>query len=117
MKDSQNVKEKEKLLSMVRKHNTSGVIFLSGDKHFSAITNNHGFYEIMSSGLTHRTNHVLVPWLKKRFPKSYYKLNYGLINIHWGANPTLDIKIKGRNGVALQQKLILLKKSLTPITD
>lgn len=110
-------KEKEKLLSMIRKYNTSGVIFLSGDKHFSAISNNHGYYEIMSSGLTHRASRALVPWLKKRFPKSFFKLNYGLINIKWGKTPVLDIQIKGKKNIALRQKLKLINKTLTPITE
>lgn len=105
--------EKEKLLKLIDKYNVSGVIFLSGDKHFSAITKNHGHVEIMSSGLTHKTNRVLIPWIKTKFPKSFFNLNYGLIDINWNKkNPTISVKIKSQKGVALSENYTLQNKKI-----
>lgn len=75
------------------------------------------FYEIMSSGLTHKTHRILIPWLKTKFSKSYFDLNYGLISIDWDNGPILDIQIKGTTNTALQQKLMLKDGKLEPITD
>lgn len=107
-------KEKEKLLSLLKKYNTSGVMFLSGDKHFSAITQNHGHIEIMSSGLTHKAPKALIPWLKTKFPTSFYKLNYGLIDIKWGEYPTITVQIKSQKGTAIKKTYYLKENKITP---
>lgn len=107
--------EKERLFNLLKKYKTSGVIFLSGDKHFAAISEKEGFVEVMSSGLTHKTHKVLIPWLKTKFPKSYFGLNYGLIAIEWGKTPIIDVQIKGVEKTALHARYKIVKKFLTNI--
>lgn len=98
-------REKERLLNLLKQYKTKGVFFLSGDKHFSAITYNHGYPEFMSSGLTHETSAALIPWLRTKFPKSFFKINYGLVTIDWNARPIiLKIQIKNEDGTALEQR-------------
>jgi alkaline phosphatase D len=100
--------EKLRMLNLLKKYRPSGVIFLSGDKHFSAITKSEGYFEIMSSGMTHKTTPLLIPWLKPQFPESYYELNYGLLKIDWQAKPLeLSVEIKGEQGTALKKTLKL----------
>lgn len=99
-------KQKRKLFDLLRKYKTPGVVFLTGDKHFAAITEKDGFVEIMSSGLTHTTNRIFIPYLKVVFPISYFKRNFGLVNIDWeNGSPILNVSIEGIEKTAIFRKL------------
>lgn len=111
-------KEKKKLLALISKYKPKGVFFLSGDKHFSAITHNHGFAEFMSSGLTHTTSAAIIPWLRTIFPISFFKLNYGLVSIDWNNQPIkLTIEIKSQNGLELKEQYNLVNSIFTHLPN
>lgn len=88
---------KKGLFEILKKHKTPGVIFLTGDKHFGAITQKDNYVEIMSSGMTHLAPKVFRPLLRRRFKNTYFGYNYGLITIDWDSNPIkVKAQIKGR---------------------
>lgn len=100
--------EKKRLLMLLNKYRPSGVLFLSGDKHFAAITHNHGYFEMMSSGLTHKTSKLLIPFLNLHFENTYYDLNYGLVKLNWDKKPLeLTMQIEGISNTAVKKALIL----------
>lgn len=86
--------ERQKLINLLRKYNTPGVVFLTGDKHFSGVSQNFGFVEIMSSGMTHtKKNFIVRNALKLLYKRTFFKRSYATIDIEWDAKP-LKLKLK-----------------------
>jgi alkaline phosphatase D len=107
-----NPLQQEKLLKLIKVHKVPGVVFLSGDKHFAAITERLGQLEVMSSGLTHTPFILYYPFLKYYFPKSLIERNYGLIEIDWNTSPIqLKVSLKGLKDSKLTQVFSLHKSS------
>lgn len=86
----------DRMRSLLDKHNPSGVIFLTGDKHFSSIFNRFGHLEFMSSGLSHTVEGKLVRTYVSRFyPNSFFGKNYGMVKIDWNSKPlAVELSIK-----------------------
>ena len=84
------------LMTILDKYNPSGVVFLTGDKHFSSIFKRFGHLEFMSSGLSHTVEGLLVrSYVSRFYPNSFFGLNYGHVEIDWDSKPlaiTLSVK-------------------------
>lgn len=93
----------ERMKRLLRKHNPSGTVFLTGDKHFSSVFNRDGALEFMSSGLTHTVEGRMVRTYVSRFyPNSFFGLGYGLVEINWDKEPleiALSVKTYQENPV------------------
>lgn len=89
--------EQKRLISLLKKHNTPGVVFLTGDKHFSGVSQKFGYVEVMSSGMTHTKKGALVrAYMKTKYKKTFFKKNYALVDIDWDTSPIkLYIKFQG----------------------
>ncbi len=90
--------EQDRLVSLLKTHNTSGVVFLTGDKHFSGVSEKFGFVEVMSSGMTHtkKGGGLLRTYLKTKYKRTFFKKNYASVNINWDNTPlTIDFKYQG----------------------
>ena len=87
----------KRMRDLLGKYNPSGVVFLTGDKHFSSIFQRYGYLEFMSSGMTHTLQRVLRRYVSRFYPISFFGKNYGLVNIEWDNlnNPQLNLAIKG----------------------
>lgn len=97
--------EQEKLLHLIEKYKVSGVVFLTGDKHFASIFEAKGHLEFMSSGMTHNTRLPLRPYVRRKFPDPYFQLNYGLVDINWdGETPFLTLAIRNAFGQSAQRR-------------
>jgi alkaline phosphatase D len=84
-----------RLLDLLKKHKTRAPVFLTGDKHFSSIFMNYGHLEFMSSGMTHTLPRGLRSYVSKRYPNTFFGLNYGLIDITWSNGlPVLSMGIR-----------------------
>lgn len=57
---------KKYVLDLLEKDQTPGVIFLTGDKHFGAMTQRNNLVEVMSSGMTHTAPRIFHPISKKK---------------------------------------------------
>lgn len=91
--------EQNRLFELLKIAKTKGVVFLSGDKHFSSIFARQGHIEFMSSGMTHNTRLPLRPIVRRTFPNSYFEFNYGMIDIQWeGLNPLISMSIRNAKG-------------------
>lgn len=88
----------QKMINLLNKHNPSGVVFLTGDKHFSSIWQRQGHLEFMSSGLTHTVPLIaLRKYIGRFYPISYFGLNYGMVNIDWlDGIPEIQLDIRAR---------------------
>ena len=87
--------EINRMLRIVRTYNPKGVVFLTGDKHFASIFQRYGQLEFMSSGMTHVAPRKTWWYLGRKYPTTYFGLNYGLIDIAWeGSTPLLTLSIR-----------------------
>ena len=107
--------ERQKLFDLIGKTKANGVIFISGDVHFSEISLDksgpYPLYDHTSSGLTN----VHPGWASAvnsyRIGNSYAKLNFGLITIDWQAKNIL-LETKSIEGESPLKQTIALS-SLT----
>lgn len=85
---------RKKLFNLIRKYKLPGVVFLTGDRHFSShlaeTVSGQEYHEFMSSGLTHYLKRKRVSQIFRFYygtENSYFGLNFSLINIHWDRTP------------------------------
>lgn len=85
---------RKKLFSLIGKYQLPGVVFLTGDRHFSSHlegkVKGRTFHEFMSSGLTHYMNRKRVSQVFKFIygeEYSYFGRNFSKINFHWDREP------------------------------
>ena len=81
--------EREKLLNLLGKYQTNGVVLLSGDRHIAEISKmevsgiNHPVYEVTSSGLTHTWREYKEEPNRFRTGDLIAKLNFGMLYLDW----------------------------------
>ena len=79
--------------------NVKAPVFLTGDKHFSTIFKYSGHLEFLSSGMTHVVNRKAWWYLGRKFPKTFFGLSYGQIDITWEGNiPVLRLVMRNTSG-------------------
>lgn len=102
--------EQNRLLKLLKTYNPKGVVFLTGDKHFSSIYKYWGQLEFMSSGMTHVTNRKFWWYLGRRYPVTYFGESYGQIDIDWDGNtPLLTMMIRDPKGRQIHKKQVRWK--------
>lgn len=91
--------ELSRMKELLKRLQPKGVVFLSGDKHFSSIFQRHGQLEFMSSGMTHQADRRTWPYLSRKFSKTYFGLSYGQIDISWDNDiPILTMSMRSKTG-------------------
>lgn len=93
----------KRFFNLISKYRPQGLVFLSGDKHFSSIFQRKGFLEFMSTGMTHTYPNSMVGRMynKRFFPFTFYGLNFGMVRIRWQGNvPHLRLEIWGQKDKA-----------------
>jgi alkaline phosphatase D len=91
--------ELDNMLKLLKKTKAQGVVFLTGDKHFSSIFQRWGQLEFMSSGMTHQAPRKTWWYLARRYPVTYFGLSYGQIDIDWvDAIPVLTMSMRNEYG-------------------
>jgi len=92
---------REKMFKLIDRYAPGGVVFLTGDRHFSAHLTRRvygrRYHEFMSSGLTHyltRKNASRVLRQYYRPENTYFGRNFGLIDFDWNqSEPVLEFRI------------------------
>lgn len=85
---------RKRLFNLIEKNNLPGVLFLTGDRHFSSHlsvrVNGKKYHEFMSSGLTHYLRRKRVSQVFRFYygdEYSYFGLNFSLLDFHWDREP------------------------------
>lgn len=108
--------ERARLLQLIEKYKSEGVILLSGDRHIAEISKieipgiSHPVYDITSSGLTHT-------WKTYSFEPNQYrvgdliaKLNFGLIRLDWQTDAVkVDLEVRGEGNELFLKESFLRK--------
>ncbi|MRD45850.1 alkaline phosphatase family protein [Caenimonas koreensis DSM 17982] len=101
--------ERQRLYDLIAKTRASGVVLLSGDRHFGAIYRQtqgvpYPLVEVTASGLTH-------PWKEakeagpNRISELFTEVHYGMVEVDWPAR-TVNLSLRDIKGVAQRQHRI-----------
>ena len=114
--------ERRKLFEMIEKNKANGVLFVSGDAHFSEVScyneTPYPIYDITSSAMGHHHNTKDgKPTIYSSFPNEYRlsgsdytAANFGLIKIDWqGSETQIVVELKGISGKPYFTRKIKLK--------
>ena len=103
--------ERKRLFDLIQTTKANGVVFISGDVHFSEIsvdtTGPYPLYDFTSSGMTHSGKAWSRAVNSLRVGNAYSGLNFGLITFDW-ANKSLTLESKSAEGEAVIQNDLLL---------
>jgi alkaline phosphatase D len=107
--------ERKRLFALIRNTKASGVIFLSGDRHFAELSVTDGgagypLFDLTSSGLNvARIRNMPHEPNRHRVATIQWTDNFGLVEIHWNRpDPAIALQIRGSAGeVVFQRKLAL----------
>ncbi|MFN8310297.1 MAG: alkaline phosphatase D family protein [Chitinophagales bacterium] len=85
-------KEQQRMFDLIKETKANGVIFFSGDVHYAELSMRkldglYPIYDMTSSGLTHREHKPAKN--RYRIGEALNERNFGLLDINWGAHPTL----------------------------
>lgn len=105
-----------RLFKLIEQHQLPGVLFLTGDRHFSShlkeTVNGQDYHEFMSSGLTHYMNRKRVAQIFKYYygeEYSYFGLNFSLLDFHWDRKPIqLTFRVFDQENVKRVEKTLSL---------
>ncbi|XPF94090.1 alkaline phosphatase D family protein [Colwellia sp. RE-S-Sl-9] len=106
--------DRNRLMSLIKKHKINGVIIISGDTHWgevSKVTNelDYPLWEVTSSGLTEEWKEVAPN--KHRVGNSTHKVNYGELLINWQqTDPTITLSLKDVKGDIFTQQALKLSE-------
>lgn len=90
--------EVKRLRRILDDHKPQGVVFLTGDKHFASVFRSYGQLEFLSSGMTHVIDRRAWWYLGRKYPSTYFGINYGMIDIDWsGATPLITLAARTPN--------------------
>lgn len=97
---------------LVERTKAQGVVFLTGDKHFSSIYQRWGHLEFMSSGMTHLADRRTWFYLGRKYPKTFFGLSYGQIDIKWkDETPILRMSMRSTSGNDIHNSSYILQKN------
>ena len=113
--------EQERLFAAIRETRAAGVVFLSGDAHYTQLVRADGgvgypLYELVSSGLTHGNP----AGANRPSPLAVYRpyggINFGTIDFTWGDRPSLTLRSHDVEGLVVFEHKIYLE-DLQPPTE
>lgn len=106
--------DRNRLMSLIKKHKINGVIIISGDTHWgelSKVTNNldYPLWEVTSSGLTEEWKEVAPN--KHRVGNYTHSVNYGELLIDWQqTDPAITLSLKDVKGDIFTQHTLKLSE-------
>ena len=106
--------ERERLYELIERTEAKGVVFLSGNVHYSEISLSYDgpypFYDFTSSGLTHNNQSYAAYENPDRVTGPYAENSFGMVVVHWDASPAPEIimRIVGLDGAVKMDRTISL---------
>lgn len=105
--------ERKRMLRLLQATNAEGVVFVSGDRHWSELSMlddalSYPLFDLTCSSLNQIHPRGTPTENRHRYlPKTFHQPNYGVITIDWGTvKPRLKLEIKDANGKSQLQQSI-----------
>jgi alkaline phosphatase D len=116
--------EKQRLLDLLRRTSASGVIFLSGDRHWCELSRMDGplgypLYDLTASAMTQvHPRGTPTPNRYRHHPRTYHEPSAGRMRIEWDEeDPRITLEIIAADGaMPIQQKIRLSELQGNPAT-
>jgi len=90
--------ERQRLFDLIKKTKANGVIILSGNVHYTEISqlkdNGYPLIDFTSSGMTHTNQYYAKGYNPYRLADPFAAKNFGLISINWAAKPSAEITLQ-----------------------
>ena len=108
--------ERDRLFEVIKKTQASGVLFISGDRHFAELSVMDGgvgypMYDVTSSGLTHTARDGHKAPNNKRIGAAYNGFNFGALTVDLDSeDPAVFVDVRGLNGEVPITKQILIRE-------
>ena len=113
--------ERQRLFELIESAGATGVIFLTGNVHFSEVSRYEGgsypLYDFTSSGLTHINEEYPQAANSYRVAGPVVDLNFGVVEIDWEARPSpvILLRIVGvESGALLEHRISLDELRVSP---
>ncbi|MDW8331009.1 MAG: alkaline phosphatase D family protein [Cyclobacteriaceae bacterium] len=96
---------RQRLFNVIQKYPSKRVLIISGDRHIAEISRielpalPYPLYDITSSGLTHTWTEAWNERNRHRVGDLVMQKNFGMLEIFWSKNPSVQITIYGKNNV------------------
>jgi alkaline phosphatase D len=109
--------DRQRLFSLIKKHQVNGVVIISGDTHWGEISRyeqqlDYPLIEMTSSGLTEKWQDVSPN--THRVGQFTHQVNYGDLSIDWQqVDPAISLQLKGIDGKVIMQSQFTLS-SISP---
>lgn len=106
--------ERDRLFGLIQKTQASGVVFISGDRHFAELSAMDGgvgypMYDVTSSGLTHTARDGHKSPNNKRVGQAFNGFNFGALTIDLDREePAILVEVRGVGEVVPITKKILI---------
>jgi len=103
-------REKQRMLDLLQKTNANGVLFISGDRHWSEFSRldragDYSLYDVTSSALTEEHKRGTPTPNKFRDGPTFHGNNVGLLTIDWReSGPEVHAQVIDQNGRARIEK-------------
>jgi alkaline phosphatase D len=106
-------REKQRLLDLLKKTSATGVLFLSGDRHWCELSRMPGpgypLYDLTASSMTQRhPRGTPTPNRYRLLPHTYHEPNVGRLQINWAGDPRLTLQILDAAGAVQIEKILHL---------
>ncbi len=100
--------ERERMMQLIEKTKANGVVFISGDLHYSELSrvkrdSCYALYDLTSSGMTH--GHSCDGGNINRVGQPFMEANYGTISIDWAAQMLIMEIIDRENVTRIKQEI------------
>lgn len=96
--------ERQRMLTLLADTKATGVVFISGDRHWSELSAlgteiGYPLFDLTSSSLNQAHGRGTPTTNKHRFAlKTYHEVNYGVISVNWDDDPEISLQIKDLEG-------------------
>ena len=99
------------MVDLIQSTKANGVVFISGDVHWGELSvlktpNCYPLHDLTASGLN-RDWEIVEP-NRNRFGDACSDFHFGMLNINWSANPTIEFRIHDMTGRARVRKSVKL---------
>lgn len=110
---------RKRLFNLLKKYSISGVLFVTGDRHFAAFlaedVGGNTYHEFMSSGLTHYLYRPRISRVLRSYygpDNSYFGINFSLLSFDWSDEARVTCRVFDKDNRQRLSRQLTLRQGL-----